>query len=57
MVKSHKLIRKSQQFIIVSLIFPQYPTTIYTQNSMFQTFIVLSVKKMENMKNLWFEIQ
>jgi len=58
MVKSHNLIRKPQQFKVVSLFLHQYPPIPCTQNSMFQTFVVLSVKtKMESMKKLWFEIQ
>jgi hypothetical protein len=36
----------------------QYPTTISTLNSIFQTSMVLSIEtKMENMKNMWFETQ
>ncbi len=58
MVKSHNLIRKTRQFRIVSLFPHQYPTTIYIQNSMSQTSILLNVKnKMENIKKLWSEIQ
>jgi hypothetical protein len=40
-------------------LFPhQYPTIDFTQNSISQTFVVLSVKtKIENEKNLWFETQ
>ncbi len=44
MVRSHNLVRKTQQFNVVSLFFHQHPSVFFTQNLIFQTFVVLSVE-------------
>ncbi len=44
MVRSHNLVRKTQQFKVVSLFLHQHPIAFFIQNLISQTFVVLRVE-------------